>query len=148
MYKLSVVGLFICIVTLTHGSTDGQDFSLGLQILGKAVRNYLNSQVDDVKLGEGVHLINNKSPNDARANNDDGTVIGAFENYLRNHEIRIRLPELMPEHGIGRALKDVVNGLDSNDIGKLVFEFFIRSKSNGWTLVVDIFDQPWSLTFR
>lgn len=120
MYKLSVFGLFylICIISITYGSTEGQDFGIGLQILGKSVRHYLNSQIEDVKIGEGVHLINTKSPNDARAITDDGSVIGALENYLRNHEIKIRLPELMPANGIGRAFKDAMEGFDNNENGK------------------------------
>nr|XP_022917861.1 uncharacterized protein LOC111427108 [Onthophagus taurus] len=80
-------------------------------------RQFLNSQTEDVTIGEGVHLINTASPNDARANMDDGTFIGSVENYLRNHEIRIKLPELMPEEGVGRAFKVVMDGFESNDLG-------------------------------
>lgn len=120
MYKFTVFGLlyFVCIISITYGSTEGQDFNIGLQIFGKSIRHYLNSHIEDFKIGEGVHIINTKSPNDARSNTDDGSVIGAMENYLRNHEIRIRLPELMPENGIGRSFKDIMEGFDNNENGK------------------------------
>lgn len=127
MYKFSVLGLVICIVSFSYAS-EGHDFGHGFQIIGKAVRHYLNSQLDDVKLGEGVHLINTRSPNDARANTDDGSVLGAVENYLLNHEVRIKLPELMPGQGFGRAFKDALEGVDANENGK---HFFFNSNSFG-----------------
>lgn len=129
MYRISVLALVLCIASCSAAATEGQDFSHGFQILGKAVRHYLNSQLDDVKLGEGVHLINTRSPNDARSHSDDGTILGAFENYLQNHEIKIKLPELMPEQGFGRAFKDAMEGFDANDNGIYYSIAILKQKS-------------------
>uniref|UniRef100_A0A6P7GDT6 Uncharacterized protein LOC114336180 n=1 Tax=Diabrotica virgifera virgifera TaxID=50390 RepID=A0A6P7GDT6_DIAVI len=87
----------------------------GLQILTKVFRQYLKSQPDDVKLGDGVHIVSVKSENDARASVDDGTVLGVIEHYLENHELRIRLPELMPGEGFGRAFKTAMEEVDAKD---------------------------------
>ncbi|XP_057652261.1 uncharacterized protein LOC130891489 [Diorhabda carinulata] len=77
----------------------------GLEILTKIFRQYLKSQPEDLKLGDGVHIVSTRSENDARASTDDGTIFGVVEKYLENHELRIRLPELMPGEGFGRAFK-------------------------------------------
>ncbi|XP_017781611.1 PREDICTED: uncharacterized protein LOC108566310, partial [Nicrophorus vespilloides] len=39
------------------------------------------------------------------------------ENYLQNHELRIKLPELMPGEGFGRTFKDAMEGFDSSATG-------------------------------
>lgn len=83
-------------------------------ILGKIVRQFINSQPQDVRVAEGVHLISTRSENDARAIKDDGTVLGSVENYLQTHEVRIKLQELMPGEGLGRAIKEAL----SDDVGK------------------------------
>lgn len=72
----------------------------------------MNSQPEDLKISDGVHLVSTRSENDARANTDDGTVLGAFENYLQTHEVRIKLPELLPGEGFGRAFKDALAGTE------------------------------------
>ncbi|KAJ8947809.1 hypothetical protein NQ314_008546 [Rhamnusium bicolor] len=87
----------------------------GLQILSKVFRQFIKSQPEDLKLGDGVHLISTGSENDARSNRDDGTVLGVLENYLENHELRIRLPELMPGKGFGRAFKTAMDEVDGKD---------------------------------
>lgn len=113
MCKLLV--LLLALVAAAHAET--ADISHGMQILGKIVRQYLNSQPEDVKISDGVHLVSVRSENDARANTDDKTVLGAVENYLQNHELRIRLPELMPGEGFGRAFKDALDNIEGNDAG-------------------------------
>ncbi|XP_023015729.1 uncharacterized protein [Leptinotarsa decemlineata] len=95
-----------------RASTEGP---YGFQILTKVFRQFLRSQPDDVKIGDGVHIISTSSENDARANIDDGTVLGVVENYLEHHELRIRLPELMPGEGFGRALKTAMNEVDGKE---------------------------------
>lgn len=92
-------------------------FIFFLIFIGKIARQYLISQTEDYKLTDGVHLVSTRSENDARANSDDGTVLGALENFLKTHEVRIRLPELMPGEGLGRAFKDAVKGME-RDVGK------------------------------
>lgn len=73
------------------------------------MRQYLNTQPEDVKISDGVHLVSVRSENDARAApSDDKTILGAVENYLQNHEVRIKLPELMPNEGFGRAFKEAL----------------------------------------
>lgn len=86
----------------------------GLDILTKIFRQFLRSQPVDYKIGEGVHLLNTRSENDARANTDDGTVFGAVENYLETHEVRIKLAELMPGEGFGRSFKTAMNEIYGN----------------------------------
>ncbi|XP_060528931.1 uncharacterized protein LOC132703597 [Cylas formicarius] len=103
MKFLVLLGVLILI------SASGAENSHGLTILSKILRQYINSQPEDLKLGDGVHIINTRSENDARANMDDGTVLGAVENYLESHEVRIKLPELMPGEGFGRAFKTAVD---------------------------------------
>lgn len=86
----------------------------GLDILSKIFRQFLKSQPDDYKFGDGVHLINTRSENDARSNMDDSTVIGVLENYLDSHELRIKLAELMPGEGFGRSFKTAMNEVYGN----------------------------------
>ncbi|CAH1111136.1 unnamed protein product [Psylliodes chrysocephalus] len=93
----------------------------GIQILTKVFRQYLKSQPDDLKLGDGVHIVNTRSENDARANVDDGTILGVVENYLENHELRIRLPELMPGEGFGRAFKMAMDEMDNKQDEKVKY---------------------------
>lgn len=85
-----------------------------LDIVTKIFRQFLKSQPNDYKIGDGVHLLNIQSENDARANLDDGTVVGALENYLESHEVRIKLSELMPSEGFGRSFKSAVNEIYGN----------------------------------
>ncbi|VEN61359.1 unnamed protein product, partial [Callosobruchus maculatus] len=106
-----VVAVLVC-APPTAGA--GEE-SPGLQILTKVFRQYLKSQPDDLVLGDGVHLISTRSENDARANMDDGTLLGVIESYLRDHEVRIRLPELMPGEGFGRAFKTAMEEVDGKD---------------------------------
>lgn len=131
MCKFLVLAAFVAIVATASASTEGTDFSHGFQILGKVVRQYLNSQPEDYKLGDGVHLISTKSENDARANTDDGSVLGAVENYLQTHEVRIKLPELMPGEGFARSFKDAMQGLDANSPGKILIISTPRSLTYG-----------------
>lgn len=98
----------------------------GLEVISKVFRQFLNSQPDDLRLGDGVHLISTRSENDARANADDGTALGALENYLGSHEVRIRLQELMPGEGFGRAFKEAMDEVERRDES----EFFFFGFSN------------------
>lgn len=93
----------------------------GLEVISKVFRQFLNSQPEDLKLGDGVHLISTRSENDARANVDDGTALGAMENYLGSHEVRIRLQELMPGEGFGRAFKAAMDQMEGKDESELFF---------------------------
>ncbi|CAG9760714.1 unnamed protein product [Ceutorhynchus assimilis] len=114
-----------CLVCNEEGHEPGTVASVraegphGITILSKILRQYINSQPDDVRLGEGVHIISSRSENDARAYGDDSTLLGAVENYLESHEVRIRLTELMPGEGFGRAFKtamdEVENGTENDD---------------------------------
>ncbi|RZB40374.1 DUF1676 domain containing protein, partial [Asbolus verrucosus] len=113
MCKLLVFVLVI--VATAHAASDTADIGHGVQILGKILRQYLNSQPDDVKISDGVHLVSVRSENDARAAKDDKTILGAVENYLQSHELRIRLPELMPGEGFGRAFKDALENIEENE---------------------------------
>ena len=116
MCKLLVLVLAVAAAAATaHAET--ADVSHGMQILGKIVRQYLNTQPADVKLSDGVHLVSVRSENDARAATDDKSVFGAVENYLQTHEVRIKLPELMPGEGFGRAFKDALNNIEGTDAG-------------------------------
>lgn len=105
--------------TSIHAGSDGADFGHGLQILSKVVRQFLRSQPEDLTLGEGVHIVSTRGVNDADARSvgDDGTILGAMDNYLQTHEVRIKLPELMPGEGFGRAFKDAMAGFDGNEAG-------------------------------
>ncbi|KAJ8952315.1 hypothetical protein NQ318_017208 [Aromia moschata] len=76
---------------------------------------FLKSQPEDLTLGDGVHLINTRSENDARSNMDDGSFLGTLENYLESHELRIRLPELMPGEDFGRAFNTAMNEVEGKD---------------------------------
>ncbi|XP_018570582.1 uncharacterized protein LOC108910467 [Anoplophora glabripennis] len=87
----------------------------GLEIISKVFRQFLDTQPNDLKLGEGVHLISTRSENDARANTDDTSTLGTLENYLKNHEVRIRLQELMPGEGFGRAFKTAMDEVEGKD---------------------------------
>ncbi|CAH1154272.1 unnamed protein product [Phaedon cochleariae] len=87
----------------------------GFQIVAKVFRQFLKSQPEDLLLGDGVHIVSTSGAsgeNGARANADDGSVLGVLEHYLDNHELRIRLPELMPGEGFGRAFKDAMNEVE------------------------------------
>lgn len=95
----------------------------GLEIISKVFRQFLNTQANDLKLGEGVHLISTRSENDARANVDDGSTLGALENYLKNHEVRIRLQELMPGEGFGRAFKTAMDEVEGKDESESFWNF-------------------------
>lgn len=123
MYKLLVLAGVLSVVTSSHGSSDGPDITHSFQIVTKVLRQFLKSQPEDLTLSEGVHIVNTRSINDAdaRSISDDGTVLGAMDNYLQSHELRIKLPELMPGEGFGRAFKDAVSsGLDGADVGEIL----------------------------
>lgn len=118
--QLLAIGCVIAVVASTSDASEGADFATnGFQILTKVVRQYLHDQGEDLKIGEGVHLVSSGSlGGNARAYSSDGSVIDMLENYLKSHEIKIKLPELMPKEGIGRALKNAMEGFESNEIGE------------------------------
>ncbi|XP_050304927.1 uncharacterized protein LOC126742325 [Anthonomus grandis grandis] len=103
------------ILLIGRGSVRAAEGPQGFAILAKVLRQYINSQPDDVKIGDGVHIISTRSENDARAYGDDTTLLGAVENYLDSHEVRIRLPELMPGEGFGRAFKTAMDEVESKE---------------------------------
>ncbi|XP_019756509.2 uncharacterized protein LOC109535123 [Dendroctonus ponderosae] len=107
-FVLTSVILLIATLATAEGSN-------GITILSKILRQYINSLPEDVRLGDGVHIISTRSENDARAFGDDATLIGAVENYLDSHEVRIRLPELMPGEGFGRAFKTAMDEVESKE---------------------------------
>ncbi|XP_030752909.1 uncharacterized protein LOC115879976 [Sitophilus oryzae] len=109
---MKVLVLFCALVLVTSSRAEGPS---GLAVISKVIRQYINSQPEDVRLGDGVHIISTRSENDARANVDDGTLLGTVENYLENHEVRIKLPELLPGEGFGRALKIAVDEAQSKE---------------------------------
>lgn len=118
MCKLVVLLIFVAMA-----NAETADISHGMLILGKIARQYLNSLSEDVKLGDGVHLVSVRSENDARANTDDKTILGAVENYLLTHEIRIKLPELMPGEGFARSFTDAFQNIEGKDEGILQLLF-------------------------
>lgn len=120
MYKLLLLAGVLSVATSVHGGSEGPDISYGLQILTKVVRQYLKSQPEDLTLSEGVHIVSTGSINDAdaRSVSDDGSLLGAVDNYLQNHEVRIKLPELMPGEGFGRAFKSALTGFEGPEVGK------------------------------
>lgn len=104
MKYLLLLSAFL-VITGVRGQSDIHG---AFDILTKFVRQILKSQPDDYKIGDGVHLLSKRSENNARANTDDGTVIGVLENYLETHELRIKLADLMPGEGFGRSFKSAV----------------------------------------
>lgn len=110
--KFLVLTGVIFLIASTRAKTDG---SHGLLTLSKILRQYINSQPEDVKIGDGVHIISTRSENDARAYGDDSTLFGAVETYLDSHEVRIRLVELMPGEGFGRAFKTAMDTVDNKE---------------------------------
>lgn len=129
MYKLLFLAGVLSVATSVHGGSEGPDINYGLQILTKVVRQYLKAQPEDLTLSEGVHIVSTRSINDADARSiaDDGTILGAVDNYLQNHEVRIKLPELMPGEGFGRAFKSALTGFDGPEVGKTLQKFVILS---------------------
>lgn len=125
MCKLLVLAGALCLATSIHAGSDGSDFGHGFQIIAKVVRQFLKSQPEDLTLGEGVHIVSTGSINDADARSvgDDNTILGAMDNYLQTHEVRIKLPELMPGEGFGRAFKDAMVGFDGNETGKKMYKY-------------------------
>lgn len=119
MYKILLLS-GVLFVTSAHGG-DVRDVSHGFQILTKMARQYLKAQPEDLTLGEGVHIVSTTTLNDADARSmpDDGSFLGTVDNYLQSHELRIKLPELMPGEGFGRAFKDAMTGFDGNETGKM-----------------------------
>ncbi|CAH0555728.1 unnamed protein product [Brassicogethes aeneus] len=111
----------LCVLALAAPHVSSE-YSNGFKIFGKIVRQYIKSQPDDILIGEGVHLVNSKSADgEARALSDDGTIFSALENYLRSHELRIKLPELMPGEELGRSFKiamDKVDKANENGTGR------------------------------
>ncbi|KAK5644806.1 hypothetical protein RI129_006106 [Pyrocoelia pectoralis] len=98
MYRFLVfIGVLIISANLASSTKEGVDFKDGIRIVGKLFRHFVNSQPEDYKLTDGVHLISTSTANaiDARAV-DDMSVMGVIENYVRTHEVRIKLSELMP----------------------------------------------------
>lgn len=119
VYSLSVVlvsgsaepGYSKCVGAACHASQ-------GLQYIGKFVRHYLDSQPTDIVLSDGVHLIDvGGNDADARAANDN-SVLNSIMNFLKTHELRIKLPELMPDtESMSRTFKEVMEDVKSNDVG-------------------------------
>ena len=112
--------MFVVIVVIAQEvrtKTDESDLGHGFQIFSKIVRQYFNDQSGDVKLGDGVHLVSTADLGDARSSFDGG-LLSSIERYLRTHEIRIKLPELLPEKGFGRSFKNVMESFEDNEIGK------------------------------
>lgn len=123
MKSLVVVG---CVLVFLNVVTSEEVH--GFQILTKVFRQFLRSQPEDLKLGDGVHIVSTRSENDARANMDDGTFMGVAEDYLQSHDLRIKLSELMPGDGFGRAFKTAMNEVDGKDESKLSILVAITSK--------------------
>ncbi|KAL1494621.1 hypothetical protein ABEB36_010191 [Hypothenemus hampei] len=111
MKFLVLVGVLLLIST----SIAKPESPHGLTILSKILRQYINAQPEDVRIGEGVHILSTRSENDARAYGDDTTLLGAVENYLDSHEVRIRLSELMPGEGFGRAFKNAMDEVENKE---------------------------------
>lgn len=91
----------------------------GLQYLGRFVRSYLDNQPKDLQLTDGVHLVDvgETEPADARAAGD-GSILTSVVNFLKRHELKIKLPELMPDsETLSRSFKQAMDDFDSNDIG-------------------------------
>lgn len=128
----------LCVVLVALLGADGEH-QHGGKILGRMVRQYLHAQPDDVRIGDGVHLVS-RAGDDARSLSDDGTVLGAVDTYLRSHELKIRLPELMPGDDLGRSFKMALDkvegtGVESkfvvllNGEGRTVFNINSKLKS-------------------
>lgn len=92
--------------------------SQGLNYIGKFVRNYLEQQPKDLVLTDGVHLVDVGGPEaSARATNDN-SILTSIVNFLQRHELKIKLPELMPDsETMGRTFKQVMEDYNKNDIG-------------------------------
>lgn len=115
---MSFIKLVVLICVVIGAASESAADSSITQIAAKVVRQFINSQPADLLIGDGVHLVNTRNDNDARsAGGDDRTVLGALETYLHNHELRIRLPELMPGEGFGRSFKETLEELDDKDAG-------------------------------
>lgn len=131
MWKLLVViGFSVLVVVSAEPESQcvGAGCQLnGLQIVTKFVRQYLDQQPEDITLGDGVHLVNSgdvAAAATARAA-DDGSLLSSLESFLKTHELRIRLPELMPDsENIGRKFREVMDDMSKNDIGG-VYMFLI-----------------------
>lgn len=130
MYKLliflglvlvvSVSGEEKCIGAACHASQ-------GLQFIGKFVRHYLESQPSDLTLTDGVHLVN-VGGNDAGEERaaDDNSILTSVVNFLRRHELKIKLPELMPDSdSLSRSFKEAMDDLNSNEIGGIILNYVI-----------------------
>ncbi|KAL3268019.1 hypothetical protein HHI36_007152 [Cryptolaemus montrouzieri] len=119
MFSKLVLLVPLCVFSIVTVScaSEGLDFSKGTHVLGKFFIHFLDSQPEDIKLSEGVHLVSIKSDNEGRALNKDKSVLGAVENYLQNHEIRIKLPELMPGEDFGRSFKEAIDDIDESNEG-------------------------------
>lgn len=127
--KRFIIAAFCVYLIAIDGITaDASDFgSNGVQILAKVVRQYLNSQTEDLRIGEGVHLVSTKTDVNGRSNTKDSSIIDMIETYLKSHEVRIKLPELMPKEGFGRALKYAMEGFEAgNEIGKVEMKIIFR----------------------
>ncbi|KAK9880007.1 hypothetical protein WA026_008519 [Henosepilachna vigintioctopunctata] len=112
-----LVSLCVFSMVSVKCASDGIDFGKGTHVLGKFFIHFLDSQPEDVKLSEGVHLVSVKSASDARSMKQEKSVLGAVEDYLQNHEIRIRFPELMPGEEFGRSFKEAIDDIDeSNEV--------------------------------
>lgn len=124
MWKLLVViGFSVLVIVSAESETQcvGAGCHLnGLQIATKFARQYLEHQPSDIVLGDGVHLVSNgdkEAESTARAN-DDGSLLSALESFFKSHELRIRLPELMPDsENISRKFREVMDDMSKNDLG-------------------------------
>ncbi|XP_019877333.1 uncharacterized protein LOC109605211 [Aethina tumida] len=104
----------LCVVLVALLGADGEH-QHGGKILGRMVRQYLHAQPDDVRIGDGVHLVS-RAGDDGRSLSDDGTVLGAVDSYLRSHELKIRLPELMPGDDLGRSFKMALDKVEGTGV--------------------------------
>ncbi|KAF5286521.1 hypothetical protein FQR65_LT12525 [Abscondita terminalis] len=107
MHNFLVFASLLLFAVVVQSNKDGVDVKDGLQVLSKLFRHFINSQPEDYKLTDGVHLISTSTPNDITSRaSDDTSLMGVIENYIQTHEVRIKFVELMPTgQDLARAFK-------------------------------------------
>ncbi|KAK4875555.1 hypothetical protein RN001_011977 [Aquatica leii] len=107
MYNLLVFTSILAFLVVVQCNKEGDDVKDGLQVLSKLFRHFINSQPEDYKLTDGVHLISTSTSNDITSRAvDDTSLMGVIENYIQTHEVRIKFVELMPNgQDLARAFK-------------------------------------------
>lgn len=114
MWKLLAVFAVFLVVSAEPEDSVGA----GLQYVGKFVRNYLESQPKDLVLTDGVHLVDVGNQEDGARAATDNSLLATVVGFLRRHELKIKLPELMPDsETMSRTFKQVMDDFQSNDIG-------------------------------